>query len=451
MNHRRSDAVFPCGYRPAVGLLALVLGGMLWSALPTAQDAAPAPSYRVDPFWPKPLPTTIDEDGLARQWVTGMVGASCIDSQDRVITVNRGFLPNGLLPQEGSQSIPSPPVIVYDTAGDVAASWGDPSLTEDGAAAVLPHGIHGCFVDEMDNIWIAGNSDGVVQKWTHDGSQMLLQIGTKGVCDGPPTLNPNAPHPTCGEPGYNSSRTLLNAPADIAVDPNPDPVTGERGSVYIADGYGNHRIVVFDREGNYLRQWGSAGSGDGQFVEGGGGHPHCVVLGNDGLVYACDRGQNRIQVFDREGNLQRIIPVDPGGVRPGDAAGHRHRALPRPRAAVPVRGRSRQQPHLDPRARKRRDRRQHRRVGAHGGGVHLPPHHRRRLAGQPLRRRDRRGPAKPEVQARERLAPRTASLLGVSAHPPRSTTLRLRTPLSLRSAAQAPSRAATVAFSDRAC
>ena len=292
-------------------LLAALLGGAFWLALPAAQDAAEAPMYRVDPFWPQPLPTMTDENGLARQWVTGMVGASCIDSQDRVVTVNRGFLPNGLLPQEGSQSIPSPPVILYDPAGSVAASWGDTTLTEDGAAAVLPHGIHGCFVDEMDNIWIAGNSDGVVQKWTHDGSRMLLQIGAKGVCDGPPTLNPGSPHPTCGEPGYNRSRTLLNAPADIAVDPNPDPVTGERGSVYIADGYGNHRIVVFDREGNYLRQWGSAGSGDGQFVEGGGGHPHCVVLGNDGLVYACDRGQNRIQVFDREGNLRRIIPVDP--------------------------------------------------------------------------------------------------------------------------------------------
>ena len=295
----------------AVGLLAALAVGAFQMAVPEAQAPAAAPEYRVDPFWPKPLPTTTDADGLARQWVTGMVGASCIDSHDHVITVNRGFLPGGLLPQEGSQSVPSPPVILYDTDGNVAASWGDPTLTPAGAAAVLPHGIHGCATDEMDNIWIAGNSDGVVQKWTRDGSEMLLQIGTKGLCDGPPTLNPNSPHPTCGEPGNNSSRTLLNAPADIAVDPNPDPVTGETGSVYIADGYGNHRIVVFDRDGNYLRQWGSAGSGDGQFVEGGGGHPHCVVLGNDGLVYACDRGQNRIQVFDREGNLRRIIRIDP--------------------------------------------------------------------------------------------------------------------------------------------
>ncbi|MXZ70308.1 MAG: hypothetical protein F4Z04_02180 [Acidobacteria bacterium] len=287
-----------------------VTSGALLPALPAEQGGG-APRYRVDPFWPKPLPVVTGDDGLERQWVTGMVGASCIDSRDRIFTVNRGFLPNGLLDQEGDQSIPSPPVVVYDREGNVVDSWGDPALTEDGAAAVLPHGIHGCFVDHMDNVWLAGNSDGVVQKWTNDGSEMLLQIGTKGLCDGPPTLSPNAPYPTCGEPGNNTSRTLLNAPADVAVDPEPDPVTGERGSVYVADGYGNHRIVVFDAGGNYLRQWGSAGSGDGQFVERGGGHPHCVVLGNDGLVYACDRGQNRIQVFDREGDLVRVIPIDP--------------------------------------------------------------------------------------------------------------------------------------------
>ena len=298
--------------RGAAALLPILVlaGGAAALALSQASGDG-APEYRVDPFWPRPLPTVTDADGLDHQWVTGMVGASCIDSEDRIVTVNRGFLPGGLLPQEGSQSIPAPPVVVYDREGNVADSWGDPALTDEGAAAVLPHGIHGCFVDYLDNVWIAGNSDGVVQKWSRDGSEMLLQIGTKGLCDGPTTTNPNAPYPTCGEPGYNSSETLLNAPADVAVDPEPDPVTGERGSIYVADGYGNHRIVVFDAEGRYLRQWGSAGDGDGQFVERGGGHPHCVVLGNDGLVYACDRGQNRLQVFDREGTLVRIIPIDP--------------------------------------------------------------------------------------------------------------------------------------------
>ena len=299
------------GLLVAGGLMILV-GGAVSVAVPPAQGDA-VPRYQVDPFWPKPLPTERDADGLEHQWVTGMVGASCADSHDHIITVNRGFLPDGLLRQEGDQSIPSPPVILYDRDGNVADSWGDPALTVTGAATVLPHGIHGCYADYMNNIWIAGNSDGVVQKWTHDGSQMLLQIGTKGLCDGPPTLNPEAPYPTCGEPGYNTSMTRLNAPADIAVDPDPDPMTGQPGSIYVADGYGNHRIVVFDRDGRYLRQWGSAGSEEGEFVVTGGGHPHCVVLGRDGLVYTCDRGQNRVQVFDKEGNLVRVVPIDPPG------------------------------------------------------------------------------------------------------------------------------------------
>jgi DNA-binding beta-propeller fold protein YncE len=140
---------------------------------------------------------------------------------------------------------------------------------------------------------------------------MLLQIGQKGVCDGAATLSPNAPYPTCGSPGNNSSKTLLNNPADMFVDPNPDPVTGQPGSVYIADGYGNHRVVVFDSKGQYLRQWGSAGSEPGQFVAAGGGHPHCVIIGNDGLVYVCDRGNNRIQVFDKRGELKRVMPIEP--------------------------------------------------------------------------------------------------------------------------------------------
>ena len=142
----------------------------------------------------------------------------------------------------------------------------------------------------------SGNGDGIVQKYSRKGA-LLLQIGTKGVCDSPTNA--------CGAPGSNSSPTLLNQPADMAVDPT-------NGDVYIADGYGNHRVAVFDAKGVFLRQWGSAGTGPGQFGVGGGGHPHCIVLGNDRLVYTCDRGQDRIQVFDKLGNLVKIIPVIPG-------------------------------------------------------------------------------------------------------------------------------------------
>jgi hypothetical protein len=292
-------------------LLTLIIAISVRQSPPTfAQGGRKAPTYKVDPLWPKPLPSVKDANGLSHQWVTGEVGATCVDSHDHIITVNRGFLKNGLLGQEGTQSVAVPPVVVYDPDGSIVNSWGDASLTDAGVPAVLPNSVHGCFADYQDNIWIAGNADGVVQKWSHDGKRMLLQIGTKGVCDGPAS-RPAAAYPTCGEPGGNTSRVLLNDPADIAVDPNPDPVTGQRGSVYIADGYGNHRVVVFDGEGKYLRQWGAAGSGPGQFVATGGGHPHCVLLGNDGLVYACDRGQNRIHVFDKAGALKRTIQIDP--------------------------------------------------------------------------------------------------------------------------------------------
>jgi DNA-binding beta-propeller fold protein YncE len=105
----------------------------------------------------------------------------------------------------------------------------------------------------------------------------------------------------CGETiDKNSSMTLLNGPANVTVDP-------ANGDVYIADGYGNHRVVVFDKTGRYLRQWGSTGTGPGQFGATGGGHPHCVVQSPDGLLYVCDRPNHRIQVFDKMGNLQRIL------------------------------------------------------------------------------------------------------------------------------------------------
>ena len=97
----------------------------------------------------------------------------------------------------------------------------------------------------------------------------------------------------------------------------------QRGSIYIADGYGNHRIVVFQDNGNgtatWLRQWGGvAGTvnvvtdSPGLFASGDGGHPHCVVGGKDHLLYVCDRADDRIQVFSKTGALQRIIPVVPG-------------------------------------------------------------------------------------------------------------------------------------------
>jgi hypothetical protein len=260
---------------------ALALGLGLWSPLKAKADKdIKAPAYKVDPFWPKPLPD---------RWVTGEVAGTCVDSNDHLFTVNRGSTggpPGNLTAKEALFGQPSPPVIEFDRAGNVVNFWGN--------LAVLPTGLHGCFVDYQDNVWIAGNGDGIVQKYSHGGT-LLMQIGTKGVCDGP-----------CGETAStNSSHTLLNEPADMTVDPS-------NGDIYIADGYGNHRVVVFNKNGVWLRQWGSAGTGPRQFSPTGGGHPHCVVLDKAGRVYACDRANDRVLVFDKQGVPQRSIPIKPG-------------------------------------------------------------------------------------------------------------------------------------------
>jgi hypothetical protein len=208
------------------------------------------PRFVVDPYWPKPLPD---------RWVTGAVGAICVDRQDHVFGVNRSDLTT-MEQTVGKQ--PAPIVIEYNSDGNIVSSWGDPK--------VMPKSVHGCFVDKQDNIWIGGNTDGIVQKWSHDGKQLLLQIGRKGVCDNSDEK--------CGEPGGNKSPLLLNEPADIAVDP-------DNGDIYVADGYGNHRVVVFDAQGKFLRQWGDAGTDRGLFAVIGGGHPHCAVFDRDGLLY----------------------------------------------------------------------------------------------------------------------------------------------------------------------
>jgi hypothetical protein len=274
------------------------------------------PTFVADGSWPKmPLPSAGDygtplvistSTGKPKPWSTGEVAGTCIDSQDHVFIVTRGNLVNS---PETLDSVPAAPVIEFDPAGNVVNAWGDRN--------VLPNGIHGCFIDYQDNVWIAGNGDGIVQKYPHNGSALpILQIGTRGVCDNPPG---NVCGNSGGNPLANMSHTLLNEPANMYIDPNPDPVTGERGSIYIADGYGNHRVVVFSATGTWLRQWGGvAGTvnyvtdSPGLFASGDGGHPHCVTIGNDGLVYVCDRADDRIQVFTKTGALQRIIPVVPG-------------------------------------------------------------------------------------------------------------------------------------------
>jgi DNA-binding beta-propeller fold protein YncE len=266
-----------------IEIVSLFLGlVVLFVASCPAQAQSNTLEYEVDPAWPKPLP---------EKWVTGQVSGVCVDGQHHVFIVNRNDMTN----KEAEVSQQAPPVIEFDADGKAVNSFGD--------WKTVPNTTHGCTIDYENNFWTAGDGDGIIQKYGHDGI-LLMQIGKRGVIDSSDgTLK--------GRP-MNSSHTQFNRPSDIAVDP-------KNGDVYVADGYGNSRIAVFDRDGKFLRQWGhqgtreeaDAGTGDAfmQVV-------HCVALGNDGLVYVCDRQSDRIQVFDKMENSKKTSGSREGAAFP---------------------------------------------------------------------------------------------------------------------------------------
>jgi DNA-binding beta-propeller fold protein YncE len=241
------------------------------------------PQFAVDAAWPKPLPNN---------WILGQVAGIATDKYDRIWVVQR---PRTLTPREraAEQNPPeakccaaAPPVLLFDTSGNLLRSWGG-----GGPGYQWPENEHGIFVDDNDFVWLAGNgkTDGQLLKFTMDG-KFVLQIGKPGT-------------------GNDSNSTeRLGSPADVAVD-----VVAKE--VFAADGYGNRRVVVFDSEtGAYKRHWGAyankpndekqpkydpAAPPSQQF-----GNPvHCIRLGKDGLIYVCDRTNNRMQVFRKDGTF----------------------------------------------------------------------------------------------------------------------------------------------------
>jgi DNA-binding beta-propeller fold protein YncE len=286
----------------AILLVALGVAQSGFKRTTTAQErgGVQAPIFKVDPLWPKPLPN---------HWVLGSVTGVAVDAQDHIWITHRGADSLGnnekgaiLNPPTGC-CVPAPQVLEFDQSGALVGHWGGPGEGYD-----WPQSTGGITVDHEGNIWIAaagqpepaaGRGQGAapaaprpqdahVIKFSRTG-QFLLQIGHAGKVEG------------------SDGKTGLNRPAGVRVDPATD-------EVYVADGFGNRRVAVFDADtGAYKRHWGAYGEKPDDASLG----PYdpnappakqfrtvsCAAISKDGLVYVCDRNNDRIQVFQKDGKF----------------------------------------------------------------------------------------------------------------------------------------------------
>jgi DNA-binding beta-propeller fold protein YncE len=173
----------------------------------------------------------------------GPTSAVATDANDNVFVFHRG----------------KRPVLVFDRSGKFLRSWGDGHVKM----------AHGLRIDREGNVWVTDIGNHQVMKFTPEG-KLLLSLGRKG------------------EPGNGPDQ--FARPTDVAVTPN--------GDFYVSDGYDNTRVLKFSKDGKLLKQWGTKGTGDGQF-----NLPHAVCLDAKGRVYVGDRENRRVQVFDAEGTF----------------------------------------------------------------------------------------------------------------------------------------------------
>ena len=298
----------------AAGILALLAGMASGGA-----QAKQAPIFEVDPWWPQPLPN---------HWVAGSTIGLSVDAQDNVWTIHR---PNtvednfkaadlfvgdargrddearpGTAAAATTTKTPigkccsvAPPVLVYDQAGKLIRNWGGPGNGYD-----WPDSNHGITVDHQGNVWLAGNGAKDTQILKFDGAgKFIFQIGKHGV--------------------HNGSNDVENfwQPTKIWEDVAAN-------EMYIGDGYGNRRVIVLDvATGKYKRHWGAYGnkpSDEPVPAYAPSGPPskqfntvHCAIASNDGFVYVCDRVNDRIQVFRKDGTFVKEAIIDPHTFRSG--------------------------------------------------------------------------------------------------------------------------------------
>ena len=271
-------------------LSCIITAAALAAVLPGQTRAGDMPKFQVEPFWPKPLP---------KNWILGQVAGIAVDKDDRIWITHR---PATLVDDEkGAMQdppttkccTPAPAVLEFDADGNLLRAWGGPGEGYD-----WPKMEHGIFVDKDGNVWLAGNdpSDHQILKFSPDG-KFLQQIGK------------------AGSTGGSNSETQLGRPAHMQIDEAAN-------ELYVADGYLNWRVLVLDsRTGGYKRHWGAYGhrpnddkqlpydpraSLSQQFAN----PVHCVRLSNDGLVYVCDRVNDRIQVFRKDGTFVKEFRVE---------------------------------------------------------------------------------------------------------------------------------------------
>ena len=188
---------------------------------------AEPPKFAVDPTWPQTLPGN---------WIIGTIGGIFVDAQDHIWINQR---PSSLDAREKRAStatnviccVPAPPVIEFDQAGKVVQGWGG-----DGPDYKWGNDGHGIFVDHNNFVWVGDNAEsgGHIYKFTRDGI-FVMRLGKPGT------------------PGGSNDIEHFNRPADMVVDP-------QTNEIFVADGYANHRVIVFDAAtGAYKRHWGAYG------------------------------------------------------------------------------------------------------------------------------------------------------------------------------------------------
>src|SRR2546422_9222507 len=259
-----------------------------WFCSAQAQSRA-LPVFEVDRAWPNVPP----------QWKLGDASSIAIDAQDNVWVLHR---PRTLKPDQAAKA--APPVIVFDTAGNYIKAWGGA-----GNGYEWPEREHGIHIDYKGFVWLGGNScptnglpglkpvaDDQLLKFTQEG-KFVMQIGKSNQSKG------------------NADTKNLHQPADVWV-------YQPTNELFVADGYGNHRVAVFDADsGAFKRMWGAFGNKPADddhcqivaptsFSDPGPQQlsiVHAIRVAKDGTVYVADREYRRVQMFTKDGKFVKQL------------------------------------------------------------------------------------------------------------------------------------------------